>query len=205
MFLNKKNENIKLKLKNLSYFTIHLSILALYSFPLASCNKGKCDKPSGNRVSMTIPIALQNSSSVNNSGSCEAFASNLLRDAKSKNNVADAFGTSLTSTNDKSKWIIEFYVVGDCGPETVWNELYKKGQWEPVIETVNGVEYLSCKLKDLPTNSPLSIDMTIYSPCYTCSGGSYRSRFPKSTRFSGITAGVTPPEVISFNELTPCQ
>ena len=171
---------------------------------------GKCSKPADGRVEMIIPIGLRNGSPI---GSCETYAPNLLRDYK--NNIAtvsggengnETFGTSLTSAGDKSKWIIEFYVVGDCGTNTVWKQLYKKGDWSPVIQTINGVEYVCCKLKELPTNSKLSIDMTIYSPCYPCSTTDfYRSIFAKTTEFSGIRAGATPPETITFIGLIDCK
>ncbi len=186
-------------MKNKLYYLLFCILVPLSLSSIISCNAGGCPKPEGNRGTITIPIDLVNGSPQQG---CEVFASKLLTDFKTGANV---FGKSLK--NDKSKWIIEFHIAGSCGPNTVWDELYKNGKWTPKIETVNGVEYLACKLPDLPLSSgDLSIDMTIFSPCITCSGGSFnRTFFSKSVRFTGVSSTVTPPEQIQFIALSPCN
>ena len=167
-----------------------------------SCSGGVCDKPNENRGKITIPIDLVSSAS-----GCQISGSKLLSDFKAMGN--NTFGKSLK--NDPSKWVIEFFVAGDCGPNTVWNQLYKFGDWKPSVSTINGVEYFQCEIPDLPTkNGDLSVDMTIYSPCINCNNngtqGSFRSFFPKSTRISSPNGpGTIPREQIQFSSVSECK
>lgn len=187
---------MKLKKRYLYNLSLYIVIFAMYSMISTSC--GKCSKPSDNLVDMTIPIDLINSSS--SPGACEMFSQRLLSDFKSKG--SDAFAK--TALFNKGKWIIEFHLAGDCGSNTVWKELYKKGDWDPEIKTINGTEFFCCKLKGLPSGSTVSADISISSPCIE-SPCHKRSRFPKAVRLVGVFAGTTPPEQIKFNDQTDCN